>query len=188
MVATIVCVVLLIYLALSAGYRCYKKHWYQAIVYLVLYCIILFLSKNDAFTSLINSRASYVLRVINREFNNITFLLIAFYAIIILLTLQFVLGFCSQPFFLFMYLLYSVAKLGFLLYNDASCLILGIISTVELLFLNPLLSLATYGESKWYYHFAPYWHEFKESGWFGGALLIVSCGLSIISLIYVFIP
>lgn len=188
MIATIVCVVLLIWLAVHAAYRCYKKHWSWILVYLVLYCVVLFLSKNDAFTSLLNSRASYVFETITDGFNTVMVLLIALYTIIILLTLQFVLGFCSQPFFLFMYLLYSVAKLGFLLYNNASCLILGIISTVELLFLNPLLGLAAYGNFQFHYHFAPYLPEFKESDWFGGALLIASCGLSIISLIYVFIP
>lgn len=114
--------------------------------------------------------------------------LVVIWVLITVLTLQFAERGRYQSTFLGMYLLCFIVKLSFILYNDASCLLIGIISTVELLFLNPLLGLAAYGESKWYYHFAPYWHEFKGSGSFGGSLLIVSCGLSIISLVYVFIP
>lgn len=184
MIATIVCVVLLVYLALSAGYRCCKRHWGWTLVYLALYCIVFVLFRNDTLTSLINNRAE----TITDGFNTVVALLIVLYAIITLLTLPFAKRGRYQSTFLGMYLLCFIVKMSFTLYNDAALLLIGIISTVELLFLNPLLGLTAYGESKWYYHFAPYWHEFKESGSFGGSLLIMSCGLSIISLIYVFIP
>lgn len=188
MIATIVCVVLLVYLALSAAYRYSKKHWGRTLVYLALYCVVFVLFRNDTLTSLMNNRASYVFETITDGFNTVMVLLIALYAIITILTLPFAKRGRYQSTFLGMYLLCFIVKMSFTLYNDAALLLIGIISTVELLFLNPLLGLAAYGESKWYYHFAPYWHEFKESGSYGGSLLIMSCGLSIISLVYVFIP
>lgn len=189
MIATIMLVVLLVYIALSAAYRCRKKHIGWILVYLALYYIVFRLFKNDTFTSLINNRANYVIETITAGGVDFVIVwLVVMWFIITLLTLPFAKKCRYQSMFLGMYLLCFIVKLSFLLYNDASLLLVGIISAVELLFLNPLLGLAAYGESKWYYHFAPYWHEFKESGSFGGSLLIISCGLSIISLIYVFIP
>ena len=188
MIATIVCVVLLVYLALSAARRCYKKHWGWTLVYLALYCVIFVFFRNDTLTSLINNRASYVFETITDGYNSVVVLLVVLYAIITLLTFPFAKRGRHQSMFLCMYLLYSIVKLSFILYNHASLLLLGVISTVELLLLNPLLGLAAYGKSKWYYHFAPYLPEFKESGWFGGALLIASWGLSIIPMVYIFIP
>lgn len=188
MFTTIILVLLLIYFAVNAAYRCYKKHWGWTIVYLVLYCVVFRLFRNDTLTLLINNRASYVIETIFWGFNSVVILLIMLYAIITLLTLPFAKGGRHQSMFLCMYLLHFIVKLSFILYNDASLLLIGIISTAELSFLNPLLGLAAYGKSKWYYHFAPYLPEFKESGSFGGGLLIASLGLSAISLIYVFVP
>lgn len=188
MIAKVILVFLMLYLVANAAYRCYKKHWGWTLVYLVLYSVIFLLFRNDTLTSQINNRTIYVFGIIADQFNSVIVLLIVLYAIITLLTLLFAKGRRYQSMFLCMYLLYFIVKLSFILYNDASLLFIGIISTVELLFLNPLLGLAAYGRSKWQYYFAPYLPEFKESGWFGGALLIASWGLSAISLIYVFIP
>lgn len=188
MIATVMLVVLLIYFAVNAAYRCYKKHWGRTIVYLALYCVVFRLFRNDTLTLLINNRASYVIETILGGFNSVVLLLIVLYAITIILTLLFVKSGRCQSIFLCMYLLYSIVKLSFILYNDASLLFIGIISTGELLLLNPLMGLAAYGKSKWYHHFAPYLPEFKESDWFGGALLIASWGLSIIPMVYVYIP
>lgn len=188
MIATVILVLLLIYSAVSAAYQCYKKHWGRTIVYLVLYCVIFLLFSNDSLTLLINNRASYVIETILGGFNSVVLLLIVLYVITIILTLLFAKDGRYQSMFLCMYLLYFIVKLSFILYNDASLLLIGIISTAELLFLNLFLGLATYGRLKWQYRFAPYLPEFKESGSFGGSLLIASWGLSAISLIYVFIP
>lgn len=188
MIAKIMLVVLLVYIVVIAARRCYKKHWGWTLVYLALYCVVFRLLKNDTFTSLINNRAIYLSETITDGFNSVVVLLVVLYAVMTILTFAFAKKGGCQSMFLCMYLLCFIVKLSFILYNDASLLLLGIISIAELLLLNPLLASETYGKSKWYHHFAPYLPEFKESDWFGGVLLLASLGLSIIPMIYIFIP
>lgn len=114
MIATIVCVVLLVYLALSAARRCYKKHWGWTLVYLALYCVIFVFFRNDTLTSLINNRASYVFETITDGYNSVVVLLVVLYAIITLLTFPFAKRGRHQSMFLCMYLLYSIVKLSFI--------------------------------------------------------------------------
>ncbi len=190
MIAKAIFVGLLMYLAVCAAYRCYKKHFYAAIVYLALYVVVLLFLSQDEYCTLLNKRASDVLEKIVDGFDTVILFLSASYALITMIMMSLV-SFAQDRYrksgFLLMYFLFFIVKLGFVLYNNASLLLVGSISMFGLLF-NPVMGFVAYNDWKYHYHLVPYLAEFKESGSFGGCLLIASCGLSLISMVYVLIP
>lgn len=173
MIARIILVFLVFYLVANAVYQIYQSHYWRATAYAVLLIAVFYLLKNSKAISLVNSRVISVFCGIANGFDWVIALLIVFYIVITAVITVFVRRDCAQELFTCLYFILLVVKFCFVLYNEASFSLMGVISMTGLV-VHPFIGLAAYGDWECVYHFSPYSGEIKDCSLFQSLLFTVS--------------
>lgn len=171
MIAKVILVFLVFYLVANAAYQIYKEMYWHATVYAVLLIAVFKLLKDGESILYINSKVISVFCEIASGFDWVIALLIVFYiAITVAITMSirrncfrvaskmYIRRGCFREVFTALYFILLVVKFCFVLYNQASSSLMGVISITGLI-VHPFIGLVTYGDWRCVYHLSPYYGE-----------------------------
>lgn len=187
MIAKVILVFLMLYLVANAAYQIYQLHHWRATAYVVLLIAVFYLLKNDEAISFINSRASDIFVRIANGYDWVIGLLIVVYIVITAVITVFVRRDCGQELFTCLYFILLVVKFCFVLYNEASFSLMGVISMTGLV-VHPFIGLAAYGDWECVYHFSPYSGEIKDCSLFQSLLFTVSIFVHGLTMMITLVP
>lgn len=188
MIAKIILVFLVCYLVANAAYQIYQSHHWWATAYVVLLIAVFYLLKNGAAISFINSKVVSMFCTIANSFDWVIVLLIVLYIVITAVITIFIRkDYCGQELFTCLYFILLVVKFCFILYNDASFLLIGVISMTGLV-VHPFIGLAAYGDWECVYHFSPYSGEIKDCSFFQSLLFTVSVFVHGLTMMITLVP
>lgn len=173
MIAKVILVFLVFYLVANAAYQIYKEMYWHATVYAVLLIAVFKLLKDGEAILYINSKVISVFCEIANGFDWVIALLIVFYIAITIVTTISIRRNCLREVFTALYFILLVVKFCFVLYNQASSSLMGVISITGLI-VHPFIGLATYGKWRCVYHLSPYFDEIDDCTAFQLILFIIS--------------